>query len=112
MSAKATNGDPLFATRWVHVFEEDGDAGNVYRPEDSDIPLSRRPRERFEIDADGSARVFVPGPNDGFVERPATWKDEGGALVIRTRDGDPELRITHRSPTRLLVQTRRAVPPG
>lgn len=107
MPVKTNNNEPLFTTRWVHVFEEDGDAGNVYRPEDSDIPLSRRPRERFEIDADGSARVFAPGPDDRFIERAATWKDEGDAIAIREHDDGPELRIIDQSPTRLLVKTRR-----
>jgi hypothetical protein len=112
VSGAASGDDPLFATRWVHVFEEDGGAGHVYRPEDSDIPLSRRPRERFEIDANGSARLFASGPDDRFVEHPATWKHEGSAVVIRARDGSAELRITERSPSRLIVQTSRPAPAG
>ena len=36
----------------------------MYRPEDDDIPLSRRPRERLELRADGSAHVFGGGPDD------------------------------------------------
>ncbi len=84
----------------------------MYRPEDSDIPLSRRPRERFEVDKDGSAGIFVSGPDDRFIERPATWKDEGGAIVIRADDGSAELRITERSPSLLVVRTRRPAPAG
>jgi len=110
VSGAASNDDPLFATRWVHVFEEDGGSGNVYRPEDSDIPLSRRPRERFEIDKDGGGRLFTSGPDDRYAEQAASWKDEGGAIVIRAHDGSAELRITERSPSRLLVKTRRPAP--
>ncbi len=111
MAAKRAGGDRLFKTTWVHVFEEDTDAGAVYRPEDGDIPLSRRPRERIELDPDGTARFFLPGPDDRFVEQPASWKDEEGVLVIDVRKGDAELRITDRSPDRLVVQMRRAGPP-
>ena len=98
--------DPLFATTWVHVFEEDTAEGAVYRPEDDAIPLSRRPRERLELGRDGSARLLIPGPADGRTEEPATWRDEGGAIVVRTHEGG-ELRIVDRSPARLVVQVRR-----
>jgi hypothetical protein len=91
----------------VHVFEEDTSAGAVYRAEDDVIPLSRRPRERLELDRDGSARFFMPGPDDRPVERAASWHDEGGVLVVRARDGGIEARIVDRSPERLVVQVRR-----
>ena len=69
----------LFATGWVHAFEEDTAEGAVYRPRGSKLPLSRRPRERLELDADGTARIFVQGPDDRYIEQPASWRDEGGA---------------------------------
>lgn len=94
----------------MHVFEEDTAEGAVYRPEDQAIPLSRRSRERLELGRDGSARLFVPGPDDRLVEQPATWHDEGGALVVRAREGGPELRIVDRSPARLVIQVRRGGP--
>ena len=106
MPAKRAGVDRLFGTTWVRVFEEDTDAGAVYRPEDAAIPLSRRPRERIELDPDGTARLFRPGPDDRFVEQPASWKDEEGVLVIHARDGAVELRITGRSAERLVVQKR------
>ena len=106
MPEKRAGGGGLFKTTWVHVFEEDTDAGAAYRPEDSPIPLSRRPRERFALDPDGTARFFQPGPDDRFVEQPAAWKDEAGVIVIRALKGGAELRITDRSPERLVVQTR------
>jgi len=102
--------DRLFTTRWVHVFEEDTAEGAVYRPEDADIPLSRRPRERLELRADGSGRLITAGPDDRLVEQPATWQDEGGALVIRAREGGAELRIVERSAGRLVVQSRGGKP--
>ena len=102
MSQKRAGGDWLFATTWVHAFEQDTENGAVYRPEGSEIPLSRRPRERFRVERGGSALLFVPGPDDRYVEHAATWTDDGDALVIRTREGGDDLRIVDRSPTRLL----------
>ena len=106
MPGTGAEGGGLFKKTWVHVFEEDTGAGAAYRPEDSAIPLSRRPRERFELDPDGTARLFRPGPDDRFVEQPAAWNEEAGVLVIRALKGGAELRITDRSPERLVVQTR------
>jgi hypothetical protein len=112
VAARKARPNRLFSTTWVHVFEEDTAEGQVYRAEDDNIPLSRRPRERLVLKADGSARVLVPGPDDRLVERPARWTERGDAVVIRARGGDAELRIVQRSPSRLVVQTRPAEPPG
>ena len=97
----------LFETTWVHVFEEDTADGAVYRSENDVIPLSRRPRERLSLDPDGSARLYAAGPDDRFVERRATWKDERGTLVIVPDTGDMEVRIIDRSPSRLIVRKAR-----
>lgn len=94
----------MFGTTWVHVFEEDTAEGEVYRPDDDDIPLSRRPREQIQLQSDGSARLLVPGPDDRFVEEAATWSEEEGALVIRKGKGAPSLRLISQSPSRLVVR--------
>ena len=96
--------DRLFATGWVHAFEEDTAAGAVYRPRGSKLPLSRRPRERLELDADGTARIFVHGPDDRYLEQPASWRDEDGTVVVRAQEGGTALTILDRSPDRLLVR--------
>jgi hypothetical protein len=106
VTSKRPPRDRLFDTRWVHVFEEDTAEGAVFRAEDGDVPLSRRPRERLELDRDGSARLYVAGADDRLVDRPATWIEEGGALVVRARDGGAEARIVERSPERLVVRLR------
>jgi hypothetical protein len=97
--------DRLFATGWVHAFEEDTAEGAVYRPRGSKLPLSRRPRERLELDADGTGRIFVQGPDDRYIEQPASWRDEDGTVVVRAREGGTELKIVDRSPDRLVVRT-------
>jgi len=97
----------LFATRWVHVFEEDTPDGDVYRPEDADIPLSRRPRERIILRKDGSASVLSGGADDRLAEQTATWQQHDNSMVVRTSDG-AELRIVDQSPDRLVVKVSRA----
>ena len=97
--------DRLFATGWVHAYEEDTAEGAVYRPRGSKLPLSRRPRERLELSPDGSARIFAAGPDDRHVEHEARWHDEDGSIVVRAREGGPEVRIVDRSPERLVVRT-------
>ena len=101
--ARGTAKSPALAgTRWVHVFEEDTARGAVYRREDDDIPLSRRPRERLELRRDGSAVVFTSGPDDRFVAQHGTWREEGDGVVVRTPQH--ELRIV-RVADRLVVRT-------
>ena len=99
-----SSGDRLFATRWVHVFEEDTTEGAVYRPADAAIPLSRRPREQLELNPDGSGNVFNAGADDKLVNRPATWVKDGETTVIRTQDG--EFRVVAQSPDRIVVKIR------
>ena len=92
---------------WVHVFEEDTAEGAVYRREDSDIPLSRRPRERLELRPGGVAVLSTGGPDDRPVGKAGRWKEEGGQIVVRA-GGAVRLRIVDRSADRLIVQTGQA----
>jgi hypothetical protein len=100
---KPGEGDALFGTRWIHVFEEDTADGEVYRPETDDVPLSRRPRRRLDLSPDGTVRVLVPGPDDRLVESPGTWAADGEQLVIRAGRDSRVIRIRDRSPTRLVI---------
>jgi hypothetical protein len=104
---KSGERDPLFRTRWVHVFEEDTAEGEVYRPETEDVPLSRRPRRRLSLSPDGTARVLVPGPDDRLVEVPARWEAEGERAAVSASRGAGKsatvIRIRDRSATRLVI---------
>lgn len=93
----------LLRTRWVHVFEEDTATAAVYRPEESDIPLSRRPRTAIEFGRDGTARVSTGGPDDRSVAAPARWRVTAGVITI-DRPGVPALRVTSWAEDRLLVE--------
>ncbi len=107
MTAAPANDEALFRTAWVHVFEEDVGEDAVYRPDDGDIPLSRRPRGRFRIERDGTATLFLPGPDDRYVEHPATWSDERGVLTVQATGRPTRLRVIERSASRLLVRIAR-----
>jgi len=109
MAATGGPGRRLFETTWVHVFEEDTADGAVYRPEDGDIPLSRRPRERLEFGRDGSARLFVGGGDDRLVEHPATWRD-GKSPPPTGKPAGADIHIVHRLSDRLIVKIRGAGP--
>jgi hypothetical protein len=94
-------------TTWVHVFEKDTPEGAVYLPEDADIPLSRRPRERLELGADGEATLLVPGPDDRLVRKPARWTEEDGEIAVRGSADAVTVRIVERTSARLVVKIAR-----
>jgi hypothetical protein len=95
--------EALFATRWVHAFEEDTADFQMYRPEADDVPLSRRPRTRLEFERDGSARVLTGGPDDRPTATTATWRQEGDEVVVQTGAG-VTLRVSVRSSVRIGVR--------
>src|SRR5438477_11478257 len=93
--------------RWVHVYEEDDERGEVYRRGESDVPLSRRPREQLEFREDGSARVLAAGPDDRLREQPAAWREESGEVHVDltgTAARRAALRIVERGPDRIVVR--------
>ena len=77
-SPQSTNPTSLFTTRWVHLYEQDSAAGDVYRARGRTVPLSRRPRERLEFTPDGTAAVIsAAGPDDRYAERPRAGRTRG-----------------------------------
>jgi hypothetical protein len=103
MAKRPETTDRLFATRWVHLYEKDTAQGEVYAPEDSAIPLSRRPRERLELKPDGSATIYEGGADDRLLGRPARWSEEGDDAALDTKAEGPSLRIVERSPQRIVI---------
>ena len=109
MSAAEGRGpDPqALVGRWVHVFEEDDAAGEVYRREDEDLPLSRRPRDGIEFRDDGSATLFTAGEDDRPVGQSGSWSGSSGAFVLRLGSSaarSREIRLTLRPRGRLVVR--------
>jgi hypothetical protein len=98
----------LLHQRWIHSFEEDGAGTQIYRPQSWDFPLARRPREAFELRADGTAQLFLPGAGDRPEAADASWAEEGGEVVIRaakkTARGPSELRIIESTADKLVVR--------
>lgn len=94
----------MYDVRWVHVFEEDHADGQVYRQATGVIPLSRRPREAFELHRDGSARLFSGGPDDRSMAHGATWTETAEGIVVVADDGSARFRIVTRQPSQVVVR--------
>ena len=99
-----SEGASCFGVTWVHVVEQDTAAGAVFLPEDADIPLSRRPRERLVLRRDGSAEWLVPGADDRPAPRAARWVRDDQVIIVRDRSGRELLRVTDMSPDRLVAR--------
>lgn len=93
----------MYDVRWVHVFEDDAPGSQVYRKATGKIPLSRRPREAFELHRDGSAQVYDGGPDDRSIAHPATWTDTPDGILVVT-GGGARFRIVKRAPAELIVR--------
>jgi hypothetical protein len=76
----------------------------VFLPEDADIPLTRRPRERLVLRRDGSAKWLVPGADDRPAARAVRWSRREDAIVVSDRSGRELLRVTDVSPDRLVAR--------
>ena len=70
--------------------------------------MSRRPREAFELRADGTAQLFLPGAADRPEAADASWTEEEGQLLIRAvkkgSRGPLTLRIIESATDKLLVR--------
>lgn len=85
----------LCSTTWVHVFEQDGAEGQVYRPEGDELPLSRRPRQRLSFSPDGSAKLVVSGPDDRLQPVAARWSESEGEIVVTAESAAASVRTLH-----------------
>lgn len=98
----------VIGQRWVHSFEEDTANVQVYRPQSWDFPLSRRPRAAFELRADGTAQLFLPGASDRPEGKDASWTEESGELLVRTAQrgaiSQTTLRIIESTADKLFIR--------
>jgi hypothetical protein len=70
--------------RWLFSHEEDG--AQVYRPRGGEFAPSRRPRDGFDIDADGAFRAYAPGRGDAPVASKGRWRLAGPGRLEITGD--------------------------
>jgi hypothetical protein len=91
--------------RWVHAHEEDTETRRVFRPADHPLPPSRG-REAWELRADGTAALRMPGPTDEPRESGGTWALEGDELRISAGGEGPDrvLTVLEAEPDRLVVR--------
>jgi hypothetical protein len=72
--------------RWLFSHEDGG--ARVYRPRDSLFAPSRRPRDGFDIDEDGTFRAYTPGAADAAVAADGRWtRASGDRLELSFDDG-------------------------
>ena len=99
--------DVMFG-RWMHSWEEDAAGEQVYRPEGYDFPLSRRPRESFELKPDGTLILGEPSADDSLREAQGRWEiAESDKLLFYSGSGtkpEKKMRIKSASDDRLVVQ--------
>ena len=82
---------PELVGSWVHSHEEDGDGVVVFRPAGYNLPPARG-RDSFTLQADGTAAIGTPGPDDRGATTSGRWELSGSALTLqlpgRTADYD------------------------
>lgn len=67
---------------WVHSFEEDKEGLKIFRIQsDYEFPLSRKPRERFEIKPNGEFIEYIPGPSDNYLPKLGRYKVEDPSTI-------------------------------
>src|SRR5687767_11757908 len=97
----------LFQRQWIRVEEGAATAGTIrYLPEEADVPLSRKPRERLELRPDGKAHVLLCAADDRLKRKPATWTLLDDEIVIEFEDAPLRkrtLRVRDWSPDALTV---------
>jgi hypothetical protein len=78
--------DCLFK-RWIHSFEEDSGAIQVFRPSDFDLPLTRAPRYCYEFRKNGQVNRIGSGPSDAMTENKGKFRKTGEKKIILFLEG-------------------------
>ncbi|MCY7350991.1 MAG: hypothetical protein LH606_10020 [Cytophagaceae bacterium] len=77
---------------WVHSGEEDTENETVFRPADYDFPLSRRPRESFQLKQDGKLVKGEGSASDGVQETQGTWKLKNDEIAFHLESEPKQIR--------------------
>ena len=65
----------------------------MYRPRDSAFAPSRRPRDGFDINADGTFRAYTPGAADASTALDGRWSASGARIEVAYDAGGPGLAL-------------------
>jgi len=95
----------LLGGEWVHVHEEDGPDGRVFRRAGVPLPPSRG-RQRLSFNPDGTAVESGPGADDRTASQAISWSVDGQTIVLRSSGGGTERRysIAKLEPDRLILR--------
>ena len=75
---------------WVHSTEEDTPNETVFRPADYDFPLTRRPRESFDLKPDGKLVKGIATPSDSITEAQGNWELAGNNKIAFNTESEPK----------------------
>ena len=106
----------LFRHRWIHSFEEDSVQAQVYRPQSWDFPLSRRPREAFELRAEAQLSSFYRARKTDQKRQTHRGPKKKGSRSSAQSKRDPVARspyaLSSPAPTRSLFAAHSALIPA
>jgi hypothetical protein len=74
--------------KWRHAFEEDTDGTMVLRRiggNQAPLPRSRRPRDGFDLEEDGTAVRWGASPSDALTAQGFVWEFDGTELILRSQ---------------------------
>ncbi len=92
---------------WLHSREEDTESEIVLRPVDYEFPLTRRPRESFDLKPDGSLVRGKASPSDSLEQQKGKWTLEDDNLTLYPESGREAIqkfRIASIAPDRLVIK--------
>ncbi len=72
---------------WIHSYEEDDGDEAVFRPSSYDFPLTRRPRESFELKAGGKLVKGEATASDSVREAQGKWELEDDKVIFHNESG-------------------------
>lgn len=77
---------------WIHSYEEDEGDETVFRPASYDFPLTRRPRESFELKAGGELVKNQATASDGTIAAQGKWELEDDKVIFQSESGKDQTK--------------------
>ena len=90
---------------WIHSREEDTEQESIFRPADYEFPLTRRPRESFQLASDGSLTKGGVSPADRREEERGTWELKNDEIAFYADSKPVQKRvISSVEPSKLVLK--------